>query len=53
MAEHAKVGDNGDGGDNKMVKRSLFRKLSGSTEYLISLLSNVDSVFLRKKLSFF
>ena len=44
MAEDVEVGGNGDGSDDKTVKRSPFsKKLSGSIGYLISLRSNADS----------
>ena len=45
MAEDAEIGER-DGADDETVKRSLFRKLSGPTEYLISLRSEKKEVSL-------
>ena len=49
IAEDAELGGNGDSGDDKLVKRSTSRKLSGLTGYLISLRSDADSILFEKR----
>ena len=49
MAENAKVGGNGNGGNDEIVERSPFKKPSKYTEYLIFLYSNADSAFFEKR----
>ena len=49
MAEDAEIDGNGNGGDDETVKRLPFRKLSGPTEYLISLCSDADSAPFEKR----
>ena len=50
MAEDAEVGGNGDGSDDEIVKKSpLSKKQNGPTEYLTSLLSNIDSALFEKR----
>ena len=49
MAEDAEFGGNNNDGDDKTVKKSPFRKLSGPTEYFISLRSNADNTPFEKK----
>ena len=50
IAENAEVGGNGDGGDDKTVKKSpLFKKLNGLTKYLTSLCFDTDSAPFEKR----
>ena len=50
LAENAEVGDNGDGGDNTTVKRSLlFKKPNRPTRYLTSLRSDTDSALFTRR----
>ena len=48
MGEDAEVGES-DGGDDKIIKRLLFKKLSGLTRYITSLCSDADSAPFEKR----
>ena len=53
MAKDAELGGNGDGSDNKTVKRSpLSRKSNGPMGYLTSLRSDADSALFAKRCVF-
>ena len=49
LTEDAKVGGNGDNGDDETIKKSPFKKLSGLIRNLTSLHSNADSIPFKKR----